>query len=182
KMKRAGLHINFAPVVDVNNNPSNPVINFRSFGEERDNVARKAIAYMKGMQDNGILTTAKHFPGHGDTGTDSHYALPLIVHGRERLDSLELYPFRQIVNAGIAGVMVAHLNVPALDSSNVPSTLSRKIVTDLLRNELGFTGLIVTDAMNMKGVSTANAPGIVDRDAILAGNDMLEFTEDVSRT
>ena len=182
QMKRAGLHINFAPVVDVNNNPSNPVINFRSFGEERDNVARKAIAYMKGMQDNGILTTAKHFPGHGDTGTDSHYALPLIVHGRERLDSLELYPFRQIVNAGIAGVMVAHLNVPALDSSNVPSTLSRKIVTDLLRNELGFTGLIVTDAMNMKGVSTANAPGIVDRDAILAGNDMLEFTEDVSRT
>lgn len=181
QMKRAGLHINFAPVVDVNNNPENPVINFRSFGENKLNVTRKAIAYMKGMQDNGILTTAKHFPGHGDTGTDSHYALPQINHSRLRLDSLELYPFRELIKAGVGGVMVAHLNIPALDTSGVPSTLSRSIVTDLLRKELVFPGLIVTDAMNMKGVTASNPPGIVDRDAILAGNDMLEFTEDVGK-
>jgi beta-N-acetylhexosaminidase len=181
QLKRAGLHVNFAPVVDVNNNPDNPVINFRSFGEDKLNVTRKAIAYMRGMQDNGILTTAKHFPGHGDTGTDSHFALPQINHPRERLDSLELYPFREIIKAGIGGVMVAHLNIPALDSSGVPSTLSKSIVTDLLRKELGFNGLIVTDAMNMKGVTASNPPGLVDKEAILAGNDMLEFTEDVSR-
>jgi beta-glucosidase-like glycosyl hydrolase/CubicO group peptidase (beta-lactamase class C family) len=180
QLKRAGIHINFAPVVDVNNNPNNPVINFRSFGEDKNNVARKAIAYMKGMQDNGILTTAKHFPGHGDTGTDSHYALPQINHSRERLDSLELYPFREIIKAGIGGVMVAHLNIPALDSSALPSTLSKKIITNLLRKDLGFEGLIVTDAMNMKGVTSNNAPGIVDKNAILAGNDLLELTEDVA--
>ncbi len=180
QMKRAGLHVNFAPVVDINNNPDNPVINFRSFGEDKYNVARKAIAYMKGLQDHGMLTTAKHFPGHGDTGTDSHYALPQINHTRERIDSLELYPFREIIKAGIGGVMVAHLNIPALDSSGVPSTLSRPIVTDLLRKELGFTGLIVTDAMNMKGVTANNPPGVVDKDAILAGNDMLELTVDLS--
>jgi beta-glucosidase-like glycosyl hydrolase/CubicO group peptidase (beta-lactamase class C family) len=181
QMKRAGLHVNFAPVVDINNNPDNPVINFRSFGEDKYNVTRKAIEYMKGMQDHGILTTAKHFPGHGDTGTDSHLALPQINHSRARIDSLELYPFREIIRAGIGGVMVAHLNIPALDSSGVPSTLSRPIVTDLLRKELGFTGLIVTDAMNMQGVTANNAPGVVDKDALLAGNDMLELTVDVTR-
>lgn len=182
QLKRAGIHVNFAPVVDINNNPNNPVINYRSFGEDKDNVTRKAIAYMKGMQDNGILTTAKHFPGHGDTGTDSHYALPQINHSRQRLDSLELVPFREMINAGIGGVMVAHLNIPALDSSARPSTLSKSIITDLLRRELGFKGLIVTDAMNMKAVTASNAPGVVDRDALSAGNDMLEFTEDVVRT
>jgi beta-glucosidase-like glycosyl hydrolase/CubicO group peptidase (beta-lactamase class C family) len=181
QMKRAGLHVNFAPVVDINNNPENPVINFRSFGEDKYNVTRKAIAYMKGMQDHGMLTTAKHFPGHGDTGTDSHYALPQINHTRDRIDSLELYPFREIIKAGIGGVMVAHLNIPALDSSGVPSTLSRPIVTELLRKELGFTGLIVTDAMNMQGVTANTAPGVVDKDAVLAGNDLLELTVDVSR-
>jgi beta-glucosidase-like glycosyl hydrolase/CubicO group peptidase (beta-lactamase class C family) len=181
QLKRAGIHVNFAPVMDVNNNPANPVINFRSFGEDKLKVTEKGIAYMKGMQDNGILTTAKHFPGHGDTGTDSHYALPLISHSRERLDSLELYPFREIIRAGVGGIMVAHLNIPALDTSRTPSTLSRKIITDLLKNELGFNGLIVTDAMNMKGVTASNPPGVVDKDAILAGNDMLEFTENVPR-
>jgi beta-N-acetylhexosaminidase len=182
QLKRAGIHVNFAPVVDVNNNPDNPVINYRSFGEDKNNVARKAIAYMKGMQDNGILTTAKHFPGHGDTGTDSHYALPQINHSRERLDSLELYPFREIINAGIGGVMVAHLNIPVLDSSARPSTLSKPIITDLLRRDLAFKGLIVTDAMNMKAVTASNPPGVADRDALIAGNDMLEFTENVART
>lgn len=181
QMKRAGLHINFAPVADINNNPANPVINFRSFGEDKRNVTRKAIAYMRGLQANGILATAKHFPGHGDTDTDSHKALPQIGHSRQRLDSLELYPFREMIKAGIGGIMVAHLNVTALDPSGVPSTLSRPIVTGLLRDELGFDGLIVTDAMNMRGVTASNPPGIVDRDAILAGNDMLEFTEDVGR-
>jgi beta-N-acetylhexosaminidase len=181
QMKRAGLHVNFAPVVDINNNPNNPVINFRSFGEDKQNVARKSIAYMKGMQDQNLFTTAKHFPGHGDTGTDSHYALPLINHTRERIDSLELYPFREIIKAGIGGVMVAHLNIPALDSSGDPSTLSKPIVTGLLRNELGFKGLIVTDAMNMRGVTANHLPGVVDKDAFLAGNDILEMTEDVVR-
>jgi beta-glucosidase-like glycosyl hydrolase/CubicO group peptidase (beta-lactamase class C family) len=181
-LKRTGIHVNFAPVVDVNNNPENPVINYRSFGEDKNNVARKAVAYMKGMQDNGILTTAKHFPGHGDTGTDSHFALPQINHSRQRLDSLELYPFREAIKAGIGGVMVAHLNIPVLDSSARPSTLSKPIITDLLRRDMAFKGLIVTDAMNMKAVTASNPPGIVDRDALIAGNDLLEFTEDVSRT
>jgi len=181
QMKRAGLHVNFAPVVDVNNNPNNPVINFRSFGENKNQVARKAIAYMQGMQDNGILATAKHFPGHGDTDADSHYSLPILSHSRQRLDSLELYPFRELIRAGIGGVMVAHLNVPALDSSGVPTTLSRLVITDLLRKKMKFSGLIVTDAMNMRGVTTKGSPGIVDREAILAGNDLLEFTEDVPR-
>lgn len=181
QMKRAGLHFNFAPVADVNNNANNPVINFRSFGEDKQNVAHKAIAYAKGMQDHGILATAKHFPGHGDTDTDSHYALPRIAHSRQRLDSLELYPFRALINAGIGGIMVAHLDVPALDPSGVPSTLSKPIVTDLLRKEMGFKGVIVTDAMNMRGVTAGNPPGIVDRMAMVAGNDILEFTEDVPR-
>jgi beta-N-acetylhexosaminidase len=182
QFKRAGLHLNFAPVVDVNNNPANPVINYRSFGEDKYNVAEKSIAYMRGMQDMHILTTAKHFPGHGDTDADSHYALPQINHSRERLDSLELYPFRELIKAGVGGMMVAHLNIPALDpAKGKPSTLSKPIVTDLLQEEMGFEGLVVTDAMNMKGVTASNPPGVVDKDAILAGNDMLEFTEDVPR-
>ena len=182
QIKRTGLHLNFAPVVDVNNNPQNPVINFRSFGEDKHNVAEKSLAYMQGMQDNNVLTTAKHFPGHGDTDTDSHYALPKINHSLARLDSLELYPFRRIIEAGVGGVMVAHLDIPALDSTGIASTLSRPIITGLLKERLGFKGLIVTDAMNMKGVTDGNLPGVVDKDAILAGNDLLEFTEDVPKT
>lgn len=179
QIKQVGLHLNFAPVVDVNNNANNPVINFRSFGENKYNVAEKGIQYMLGMQDGGVLPTAKHFPGHGDTDVDSHFALPQINHSLKRLDSLELYPFREIIKAGIGGVMVAHLDIPALDSTGVPSTLSKPIISGLLKNELNFKGLIVTDAMNMKGVTKDNSPGIVDKDAILAGNDLLEFTVDV---
>jgi len=179
QIKQVGLHLNFAPVVDVNNNANNPVINFRSFGENKYNVAEKGIEYMRGLQDGGVLPTAKHFPGHGDTATDSHFALPQINHSLARLDSLELYPFREIIKAGIGGVMVAHLDIPALDSTGVPSTLSKPIITGLLKNELNFKGLIVTDAMNMKGVTKDHSPGIVDKDAILAGNDLLEFTVDV---
>ncbi len=179
QIKQVGLHLNFAPVVDVNNNANNPVINFRSFGENKYNVAEKGIEYMRGLQDGGVLPTAKHFPGHGDTDTDSHFALPQINHSLKRLDSLELYPFREIIKAGIGGVMVAHLDIPVLDSTGVPSTLSKPIISGLLKNELNFEGLIVTDAMNMEGVTKDNSPGIVDKDAILAGNDLLEFTVDV---
>src|SRR5690606_19548190 len=181
QIKRTGLHVNFAPVVDVNNNPKNPVINFRSFGEDKYNVAEKSVAYMKGMQDNSVMTTAKHFPGHGDTDTDSHFALPQINHSIERLDTLELFPFRKVIEAGIGGIMVAHLNIPALDSTGIPSTLSKPIITDLLKNKMGFEGLIVTDAMNMKAITNTHSPGIVDKDAILAGNDLLEFTENVPK-
>lgn len=181
QIKRTGLHFNFAPVVDVNNNPDNPVINYRSFGENKYNVAEKAIAYMSGMQDNNLMTTAKHFPGHGDTATDSHLALPQINHSLTRLDTLELFPFRKVIEAGIGGIMVAHLDIPALDSTGVPSTLSKPIITGLLKGKMGFEGLVVTDAMNMKGVTKGHAPGDVDKDAILAGNDLLEFTEDVPK-
>jgi len=178
--RRLGVHVNFAPTADVNNNPNNPVINFRSFGENKYDVARKALAYMRGMQDNRLMTSIKHFPGHGDTGTDSHYDLPLIPKTRAQLDSLELYPFRQLINAGAAGVMVAHLSIPALDSTrNRPSTLSPSIVTNLLKDELGFRGLTFSDAMNMKGVTKYFPAGQADQLGIEAGIDVLEFTEDV---
>lgn len=178
--RRLGMHVNFAPSVDVNNNPNNPVINFRSFGENKYDVARKALAYMRGMQDNQLLTSLKHFPGHGDTGTDSHYDLPLITKSRAQLDSLELYPFKQLINAGAAGVMIAHLSIPALDTTrNRPSTLSPAIVTNLLKNELGFQGLVFSDAMNMKGVTKYFPSGRADELGLEAGMDVLEFTEDV---
>lgn len=181
QIKSTGLHLNFAPVADVNNNPENPVINYRSFGENKYKVTQKSVAYMQGMQDAGLLTTAKHFPGHGDTNTDSHYNLPQINHSLERLNNLELYPFKELINAGINGIMVAHLNIPALDASGKPSTLSKAIVTDLLQDRLGFKGLIITDAMRMKGVTNNNKPGIVDKEAVLAGNDVLELTQDVAK-
>ncbi|MGB3774023.1 MAG: glycoside hydrolase family 3 N-terminal domain-containing protein, partial [Leeuwenhoekiella sp.] len=181
QLKRVGLQLNFAPVVDVNNNPDNPVINYRSFGENKENVAKKGIAYMQGMQQEHVLTTAKHFPGHGDTSADSHLGLPQINHDMQRLDSLELYPFKELINTGVGGVMVAHLNIPAMDSSGVASTLSKPIITGLLKEELGFQGLIVTDAMNMKGVTEGNETGVVDKRALVAGNDLIEFTENLPK-
>lgn len=177
--KRIGIHANFSPDADVNNNPNNPVINTRSFGEDKDNVAHKAIAYMKGLQDNRIMATAKHFPGHGDTDSDSHKTLPSVNHSRGHLDSLELYPFKKLIEAGVGSVMVAHLSVPALDSSKQATTLSPTVVNGLLKTELGFKGLVFTDALNMKGVSANNAPGYVDVKALLAGNDVLLYAEDV---
>ena len=180
--RRLGVHINFAPVADVNNNPNNPVINFRSFGENKYRVAEKALAYMRGMQDNGLLTSAKHFPGHGDTGTDSHYDLPLIPHSAQRIDSLELFPFKVLINNGLSGMMIAHLSIPSLDSTaNLPSTLSKPIVTDLLRHQLGFSGLVYSDAMNMKGVTKFFPSGTADARGLEAGMDVLEFTEDVPK-
>ncbi|MBE7177711.1 MAG: glycoside hydrolase family 3 [Mucilaginibacter polytrichastri] len=182
EFRRLGIHMNFAPDMDVNNNPRNPVINFRSFGENKYNVARKGVAYMKGMQDGGLLTTAKHFPGHGDTDVDSHADLPLLNFTRERLDSLELFPFRDAIMSGISGIMVAHMNIPALDTTkNLPSTLSQPIVTGLLKKQLGFTGLVVTDAMEMKGVTKNYPGGKADVLAILAGNDLLELSENTPR-
>ncbi|HRW90064.1 MAG TPA: glycoside hydrolase family 3 N-terminal domain-containing protein, partial [Flavobacteriales bacterium] len=179
QMRRLGVHVSFSPVADVNNNPANPVINDRSFGEDRENVARKTIAYMRGLQQGGVIATAKHFPGHGDTDTDSHQALPLIAHGRDRLDSLELYPFRRMVKEGLNAMMVAHLEVPALDSTpGLPSTLSRPVVSDLLEQELGFRGLVFTDALNMRGVADADQPGEVELRALKAGNDVLLFPID----
>ncbi|WP_353717926.1 glycoside hydrolase family 3 N-terminal domain-containing protein [Dyadobacter sp. 676] len=181
--RRLGMHINFAPVADVNNNPDNPVISFRSFGENKYKVAEKAVAYMRGMQDNGLLTSAKHFPGHGDTGTDSHYDLPLISHSTGRIDSLELYPFRALIDNGLSGMMIAHLSIPALDKTpNLPSTLSKPIVSNLLRNQLGFKGLIYSDAMNMKGVTKYFPDGKADAMGLEAGMDLLEFTEDVNKS
>ncbi len=182
QLRRIGVQMNFAPVADINNNPRNPVINYRSFGSDREEVMRRSLLYMRGMQDHGILATAKHFPGHGDTDTDSHLGLPVIRHSRAHLDSLELYPFRRLIDAGVAAVMVAHLNIPALDSTpRLPSTLSRPIVTGLLKEQLGFRGLVVTDAMNMKGVTKYYAPGEADVKALEAGNDLIEFSEDIPR-
>jgi len=178
--KRMGIHINYAPVVDVNNNPNNPVINFRSFGENRDLVTQKALAYMRGLQKGGIITSAKHFPGHGDTGTDSHYDIPVLAHSRQRLDSLELYPYKQLIDKGLQGVMVGHLSIPSLDTTAMlASTLSKPIVTGLLRDDLKFKGLVFTDAMDMKGATKMFPEGTANVKAILAGNDILETFVDV---
>jgi len=180
--KRLGLNVNFAPVVDINNNPRNPVINFRSFGEDKQNVTRKGFAYMRGMMDGGLITSLKHFPGHGDTDVDSHYDLPQLKFTAGRLDSLEMYPFRELIKAGASGVMVAHMNIPSLDKTpNLPSSLSKHIVTDVLKKRLGFQGLTFTDAMDMKGVVKHFRNGEADVRAILAGNDLLELSENSAR-
>ena len=180
--KRMGIHVNFAPVADINNNPLNPVIGVRSFGENKYKVAYKSYMYMQGMQDQQVMANGKHFPGHGDTDSDSHKTLPYIGHSVERLDSVELFPFRYLFDRGLGSVMVAHLNIPSLDSTkNMPSTLSIRVVKDLLQEKLGFRGLIFTDALSMKGVTNFYAPGIVDVKALAAGNDVLLFSENVPK-
>lgn len=180
--KRIGMHINFAPVVDININPANPIIGNRSFGEDKNNVTEKSLAFMKGMQAAGIISNAKHFPGHGDTDADSHHSLPTINFTRERIDSIELFPYRQLISEGLGSVMVAHLNIPALDPRpDFPSSLSNKVVTDLLQGELGFNGLIFTDALSMKGVADFNEPGEIDLAAFLAGNDVLLISENIPK-
>jgi beta-N-acetylhexosaminidase len=179
QFKRAGLNINLAPVADININPENPVINTRSFGEDPGNVTRKTMMYMQGLQDNGIIAVAKHFPGHGDTEIDSHFDLPVLKHSRARLDSVELVPFRSLINAGVSGIMPGHLNVLGVDSiHNFPSTLSHKVLTQLLRNELDFRGLIMSDAMNMGGVTKYSIAGEADASALKAGMDVLEYVTD----
>lgn len=178
--KRLGVHVNFAPVVDVNVNPKNPVIGTRSFGEDKENVARKGIAYTKGMQHHGVIANAKHFPGHGDTDKDSHLTLPIIKHDKARLDSIELYPFKRLIADSVMSMMVAHLYIPSLDSTkNLATTLSNKVVNGLLKDSLGFEGLIFTDALGMQGVARYFSAGEVDAKALLAGNDVLLFSENV---
>src|SRR6476620_1023685 len=180
QMKRIGVHVNFAPVVDVNNNPDNPVIGYRSFGEDKFKVARFGVAYMKGMQDAGIMACAKHFPGHGDVNVDSHLDLPVINKSKDQLDSLELYPFKQLFNNGVGSVMIAHLSIPAIDTTeHLPTSLSRNNVHELLQDKLGFKGLSFTDAFEMKGVSKYFPGGEAAVLALIAGNDMLCLPEDV---
>ncbi len=178
--KRIGVHFNFAPVVDININPLNPIIGNRSFGEDKENVTEKALAFMKGMQSAGVLATAKHFPGHGDTDQDSHKTLPIISFDEKRIDSIELYPYKKLIKKGLSSVMVAHLNVPSLEPrEGYPSSLSEHIVTDILKNKLGFQGLIFTDALDMKGASNFNESGEIDLAAFNAGNDVMLMSEDV---
>ncbi|PQJ79054.1 glycoside hydrolase family 3 N-terminal domain-containing protein [Polaribacter porphyrae] len=178
--KRLGIHINFAPVVDVNVNPENPIIGNRSFGESKENVTRKAIAFTEGMQSQKVMANAKHFPGHGDTASDSHHTLPLLNFDKARLDSIELYPYRRIFDARVGSVMTAHLNIPSLESNtNLPTSLSKNVVTNLLQDELGFKGLVITDGLNMKGATNYATSAEIDLAAIMAGNDMLLIPQDV---
>lgn len=180
QMKNMGIHMNFGPVVDVNNNIKNPVINDRSFGEDKYNVSAKALAYMNGMQNNGLLACAKHFPGHGDTETDSHADLPVIRHTRQRLENIEFVPFRTLADQGISGMMVAHLHMPNIDDRpNRPTTLSKYAIHDILRQDFGYDGLIFTDALEMKALSKNFPSGIAEAEALIAGNDVLLLSEDI---
>ena len=181
-LRRVGVTLNFAPVVDVNNNPRNPVINIRSFGENKFNVARKGVMLTQGMQDHGVMACAKHFPGHGDTDVDSHKDLPIIQHSAKRIDTLELYPFAKLIDRGVGSAMVAHLYIPALDPTpNQATTLSPAVVQGLLREKMGFDGLIITDALNMQGVAKYYANGEAAYRAFLAGNDILLFPDNIPR-
>ena len=176
QFQEIGVHVNFAPVADVDNNPLNPVINTRSFGGDVHNVTEKVIAYSKGLEDGGVLSVSKHFPGHGDTNVDSHKALPTLNFSRERMDSIEMYPFRKAVEAGLGGVMVGHLEVPAL--SKRTASLSSDIVQGILQKEFGFKGMIFTDALEMKGVSNNQN---VCAQALIAGNDMVLAPRNLKR-
>ncbi len=178
--RRLGINFNFAPVLDINTNPRNPIIGNRSFGEDKINVTNRALALMKGVQSQGVFATGKHFPGHGDTETDSHHTLPSINFSKERIDQVEFYPYKKLFDEGLASVMVAHLNVPSLESrENYPSSISYNVVTNILQKELGFDGLIFTDALNMKGAADFMKPGEIDLEALMAGNDVLLFAENV---
>ncbi len=181
--KQLGIQVNFAPVVDVNNNPNNPVINDRSFGENKYKVATMGIQYMLGMRDKGVMGSAKHFPGHGDVDVDSHLAMPVISKSKEQLDDLELYPFQKIFDAGIGSTMIGHLFIPAIDSNaNRVASVSKKSVTKLLKEEMGFKGITFTDALEMKGVANAFPDGASSVESLIAGNDMLCLPGDVEKT
>jgi beta-N-acetylhexosaminidase len=181
--KRMGIHSNFAPVVDINNNPANPVIGMRSFGDSPKAVAHRAAIYAQALRDHGILATAKHFPGHGNTQSDSHKTLPTIDGDRDQLNKTELFPFQYLINNGLEGIMVAHLNVPALEpAEGTPSTLSKNIITGLLKQELGFKGIVVSDALDMKGVTEGLPAGEIGLKAFMAGNDILLIPADIPAT
>jgi beta-N-acetylhexosaminidase len=177
-----GIHIAYAPVLDVNNNPANPVINTRSYSEDPRLVARLGAAFIKGLQSNGMIATGKHFPGHGDTGVNSHLALPVVTVSRNRLDSVELIPFKEAVNSGVGAIMSFHGAMPALDSSGVPGTLSPKVLTGLLRNEMQFKGIIISDAMDMRGVLDQYGAVEAVKRAVAAGVDVLIQPLNVSQT
>ena len=178
--KRLGIHINFAPVVDVNTNPKNPIIGNRSFGENKVNVTQKALYFTKGMQSTNVLACGKHFPGHGDTATDSHYKLPYLDFTKQRLDSVEIYPYKTLFESGLASVMTAHLNIPSLEQKqNLPTSLSKNVVTNLLKNELHFNGLVITDGLNMKGAANYSTSAEVNLEALKAGNDLLLIPQDI---
>lgn len=179
--KRMGINWDFAPVVDVNTNPNNPIIGNRSFGSEVSNVTQSALSYANGLQDNNILAAIKHFPGHGDTNTDSHLDLPVVSHSLQRLNKIELAPFKDLMNKGIGGVMVAHLYVPSLESGKgIPASISKNIITGLLKEKLGYKGLIITDALNMGAVANKYKPGELDALAFKAGNDIMLFSQGVA--
>lgn len=178
--KRLGIQFNFAPVLDINTNPNNPIIGNRSFGESKDEVTSHAVALMKGIQNQNVFATGKHFPGHGDTETDSHHTLPKVSFTEERLNEVEFFPYKKMFNLGLASVMVAHLNVPSVEPrENYPTSISYNVVSNILKNQLDFKGLIFTDALNMKGASNFKKPGEIDLAAFLAGNDIMLFAEDV---
>ncbi len=178
--KRLGIHINFAPVVDININPKNPIIGNRSFGEDRVNVTNKAIALTKGMQSVNVLACGKHFPGHGDTDADSHHTLPTIPFTKQRLDSIELYPYKKLFDVGLGSVMTAHLSIPSLEpNEGLPSSLSYNVVTELLQEKMGFEGLVITDGLNMKGAADFSTSADINLAAIQAGNDMLLIPNDI---
>ena len=178
--KRMGINWDFAPVVDVNTNPENPIIGNRSFGSEVSNVVSSALAYSKGLQDNNILAAIKHFPGHGDTNTDSHLDLPVVSHDLKRLTEIEMAPFKELMNKGIGGVMVAHLYIPALEKEKgVPASVSKNIITGILKEKYGYKGLIITDALNMGAVAKRYKPGELDALAFKAGNDIMLFSDGV---
>ena len=176
-----GVHIPFAPVLDVNNNPNNPIINIRSFGEDPQAVAELGASFVRGIQDNGAVATGKHFPGHGDTEVDSHLALPVIRVKRERMDAIELVPFRAAIAAGMEGIMTAHIAIPEITGESLPSTLSARVLTDLLRSDLGFEGLIFTDAMDMVAVDRLYPRGEASVRAVLAGADVILMPRDVGQ-
>ena len=180
QLKSLGVHMNFAPVVDVNNNPNNPIIDRRAFGSNVDLVALQGLAYMQGMQANNILSCAKHFPGHGDTDVDSHKKLPVLYHDRHRLDSLEFVPFNHLINNGLGAIMIAHMNLPLIDTMNQPSSFSSYLIQDILKNELNFNGLVVSDALNMGALSNYTDPGEIELNAFLAGNDILLCPDNLS--
>ena len=178
--KRLGIYWDFAPVVDVNTNPSNPIIGNRSFGSDINNVISKGLAYAQGLQDHGVLASMKHFPGHGDTNTDSHLDLPVVSHNLERLNSVELAPFKALLDKKIGGVMVAHLYVPTLEKKKgIPASVSYEIITNLLKNTYQYKGLIITDALNMNAIAKKFSPGEIDLRAFKAGNDIMLFSQDV---
>jgi beta-glucosidase-like glycosyl hydrolase len=181
--KRLGIQVNYAPDVDINNNPSNPVINDRSFGQNKQRVIQHGIAYMKGLQDNGVMATAKHFPGHGDVAVDSHNDIPVINKTKEQLAAMELAPFKALIDAGIESVMVGHLSVPAIDNRpKYATSLSEKAINELLKKEMGFKGITVTDALDMKAISNYFPKGEANVQAILAGNDMLCLPGDIGES